>query len=690
MDSLFTDAAAQQQLTPLAERMRPRNLGEVAGQRQVVDVLRELTQRKALPSLILWGPPGCGKTTIARLLAGERYAFVPMSAVLAGVKEVREAVELARQRRQYENKGTLLFLDEIHRFNKAQQDVLLPHVEAGTIVLVGATTENPSFEVVGPLLSRCRVLTLTSLSAEDIEQVLVRAAADRERGIGLAPAQIEDGLLRRIAELAAGDARFALNTLEVCAGLVEEHAGSKPHAASGSSTDDGNTVGAKPCFAQDDADNENEAGMEERAKHDFAPTGQDEPYASSAPLLTLSILKRAIGGGAHRALLYDKGGDEHFNLISALHKSLRGSDPDAGLYWLARMLEAGEDPKYLVRRLIRFASEDIGLADPWALMQANAARQAVEFLGMPECNTALTQLVVYLACAPKSNAMYLAYGRARDAAHKHGALPPPLHIRNAPTRLMKELGYGKDYKYAHDFAGGFVADNYWPDELQGNPPRLLELTGRGAEKTLVERLRKLWGERFAGGERDEANPSATSTSTGEASHDTGTTAVPGRRPNEDSHAAAPGGRQADLGLMKSQRKLPHWRLHGSAYFITWRLNKDEPALTPAERAIVSEAIKFGADKRYQLYAFVVMDDHAHCVILPLDGEDVASIVHTWKSYTTSQLHRKSSRQGAIWDSEYHDRLIRDEHELNEKCEYVLTNPQRRWPEQTSYEWAGWV
>ena len=457
VDSLFTDPGAQQQLTPLAERMRPCNLGEVAGQVEVVSVLRELIQRKALPSLILWGPPGCGKTTIARLLAGERYAFVPMSAVLAGVKDVREAVELARQRRQLENKGTLLFLDEIHRFNKAQQDVLLPHVEAGTIVLVGATTENPSFEVVGPLLSRCRVLTLTALSAEDIEQVLVRASTDSERGLGLEPAQIEDGLLRRIAELATGDARFALNTLEVCAGLVEERDGD----------------------IQSDSDTDREV------------------------LLTLETLKRAIGGGAHRALLYDKGGDEHFNLISALHKSLRGSDPDAALYWLARMLEAGEDPKYIVRRLIRFASEDIGLADPWALMQANAAREAVEFLGMPECNTALAQLSVYLACAPKSNAMYSAYGKARETAHAYGALPPPLHIRNAPTRLMKELGYGKDYKYAHEYEDGFVADNYWPDELQAAPPRLLELTGRGTEKTLADRLRKWWGERFSPKENEK-------------------------------------------------------------------------------------------------------------------------------------------------------------------------------------------
>lgn len=434
-------------MTPLAERMRPVSLSEVAGQQDVVAVLRELMDRRALPSLILWGPPGCGKTTIARLLAGKRYAFVPMSAVLAGVKDVRQAVEQARERRKLDNQGTLLFLDEIHRFNKAQQDVLLPHVEAGTIVLAGATTENPSFEVVGPLLSRCRVLTLTKLSATDIEALLTRAAADNQRGLGFELGQIEDGVLSKIAQLAAGDARFALNTLEVCAGLIE-----KEHEQ-----------------------------------------------------ITSDILKRALAGGAHRALLYDKGGEEHYNLISALHKSVRGSDPDASLYWMARMLEAGEDPKFLVRRMIRMASEDIGLADPWALVHAIAVKDAIEFIGMPECNNALAQLCVYLACAPKSNAMYMAYSAARELAKGHGALPPPLHIRNAPTRLMKELGYGKGYKYAQEFPGGFVPDSYWPDELAGNPPRILNFRGRGMEPKFAERLRHWWGDRFEEDEEDEAD-----------------------------------------------------------------------------------------------------------------------------------------------------------------------------------------
>lgn len=446
-------------MTPLAERVRPRTLAEVMGQDTVVDVLRELIQRKALPSLILWGPPGCGKTTIARLLAGERYAFVQLSAVLAGVRDVREHIERAKERRSVENRGTLLFIDEIHRFNKAQQDVLLPHVEAGTVVLVGATTENPSFEVIGPLLSRCRVLTLNAVGASDITIVLQRALTDSEYGIGLSADAVDEGVLQAIAQLAAGDVRFALNTLEVCAGLV----GAGPAAQELAQPGDG---------AEDH--------VEQR--------------------ITMAVLKRALAG---RALLYDKGGEEHFNIISAVHKSLRGSDPDAALYYLARMLEAGDDPKYVVRRLIRFASEDIGLADPCALVHAIAVKDAVEFLGMPECNNALAALVVYLACAPKSNAMYKAYATAQALVKEHGALPTPLHIRNAPTRLMKELGYSKGYKYAHEFEGGFIADNYWPDALAGDPPRILNLSGRGMEKQLLERLRHWWGARF---EQENSEP----------------------------------------------------------------------------------------------------------------------------------------------------------------------------------------
>lgn len=485
MSSLFTDSAAFNAMTPLAERMRPRTLSEVAGQTQAVEVLRELTARRALPSLILWGPPGCGKTTIARLLAGERYEFVPMSAVLVGVKDVREAVEGAKRRRKLDGRGTLLFLDEIHRFNKAQQDILLPHVEDGTIVLVGATTENPSFEVIGPLLSRCRVLTLEALSADDLESLLARALSDPERGLG-APAEdgsvltAEPGTLHMIAQLAAGDARFALNTLEVCAGLV--------------GGDD--LVGASrdsPLAGGSQSGPEGESRLAPTADRASPVPTADNASVVPTRVITPDTLKRALAG---RALLYDKGGDSHFDAISALHKAVRGSDPDAALYWMTRMLEGGDDPKYVVRRMIRMASEDIGLADPWALVHAIAAKEAVDFVGMPECNNALAQLCIYLACAPKSNAVYLAYGAAQAVVKEHGALPAPLHIRNAPTKLMKELGYGKDYKYAQDYPGGFVADNYWPDALKDNPPKLMQLKGRGAEKTLLDRLRQWWGSRF--------------------------------------------------------------------------------------------------------------------------------------------------------------------------------------------------
>ncbi len=460
MPSLFTDPAAEKALTPLAERMRPRSLDEVAGQATAVAVLKDLTAQAALPSIILWGPPGCGKTTIARLLAGDKYFFAPMSAVTAGIKDVREAVDQARKRRSFENRGTLLFLDEIHRFNKAQQDALLPHVEDGTIVLVGATTENPSFEVVSPLLSRSRVLVLEALSVDDTEALLLRALFDSERGLGGPDTEgrllnAEPGVLRMIAQLAAGDARFALNTLEVCAGLAE-------------------SVGA---------------GLDPPS----SPLEEGESRLGPTKTITVAVLKRALAG---RALHYDKGGDEHFNVISALHKAVRGSDPDAALYYMARMLEGGEDPKYLARRMIRMASEDIGLADPWAIIQAIAVKDTVEFLGIPECNTALAQLAVYLACAPKSNAVYKAYSATQKLIRETGALPPPLHIRNAPTGLMKDLGYGADYKYAHDFEGGFVADNYWPEALAEKPPRLLQLTGRGMEKTLLERLRHWWGDKY--------------------------------------------------------------------------------------------------------------------------------------------------------------------------------------------------
>ena len=463
MDNLFTDPAEQRRLTPLAERMRPRSLEEVLGQPDLVRTLGGLQRQAALPSIILWGPPGCGKTTIARLLAADRYEFLPFSAVTVGVKEVREQVALALKRRQSENRGTLLFLDEIHRFNKAQQDVLLPHVEAGTLVLVGATTENPSFEVNSALLSRTRVLTLRGLEPEELRSLLERAATDTERGLGRSLHSIDESVLEAISQFAAGDARFALNTLEICDSLSSAEA----QRESVEAADEGEVV--------------------DRASED------PDQYPADGRI-TMAILEEAVAG---RALHYDKGGDEHFNIISALHKSVRGSDPDAALYWTARLLESGEDPKYVVRRMIRMASEDIGLADPWALVHASAARDAVDFLGMPECNNALAQLAIYLACAPKSNSVYLSYKEAQKAVHEHGALPVPLHIRNAPTQLMKNLDYGKGYQYAQEFKGGFVPDNYWPDRLAENPPRLLRMKGRGMEKGLLERLKHWWGERFS-------------------------------------------------------------------------------------------------------------------------------------------------------------------------------------------------
>ncbi|HXE80733.1 MAG TPA: replication-associated recombination protein A, partial [Vicinamibacterales bacterium] len=381
---------------PLAERMRPRSLDEIVGQDEILAPgrpLREAIERDRLQSLILWGPPGTGKTTIARVIAERsRSRFVSFSAVLSGIKDVRDVMATADATRKRTGRRTIVFIDEIHRFNKAQQDAFLPHVESGSIVLIGATTENPSFEVNAALLSRSRVFVLRGLADEDILTILRRALADAERGLGGEALDVDDDALALIARASGGDARSALNLLELAAAS--------------------------------------------------APTGADG--------------RRRIDRGhaehalQRRMLLYDKGGEEHFSIISALHKSMRNSDPDAAVYWLARMLEAGEDPLYIARRLIRFASEDIGNADPMALTVAVAAKEAVHFIGMPEGNTALAQAAIYLATAPKSNAVYVAYGRAAEDVRKGPVEPVPLHLRNAPTRLMKELDYGRGYRYAHD------------------------------------------------------------------------------------------------------------------------------------------------------------------------------------------------------------------------------------------------
>lgn len=431
---LFDQQDARNDNRPLADRMRPRNLDEYVGQDHLLgadSLLRRAVQEDRLFSVIFWGPPGSGKTTLARILAGETKShFVSFSAVLSGVKEIRAVVDEAAEQWRLHRRRTLLFVDEIHRFNKAQQDAFLPHVESGLITLIGATTENPSFEVISPLLSRMRVLILKPFTEEDLERILQNALADEERGLGRLHLEIEPEALKRIIWSADGDARAALNSLEAAASL---------------------------------ADKAGEAGRR----------------------MTLAFVERAI---QKKALQYDKSGEEHYNLISALHKSLRGSDPDAALYWLGRMLKAGEDPLYLARRMVRFASEDVGNADPRALTVAVDAMQAYHFLGSPEGELALAQAAVYLATAPKSNALYVGYGQVNATIEKTGTLPVPLHIRNAPTKLMKELDYGKDYRYAHDYAEAYVPQEYLPDQIRGKEGRFYRPTDRGYEKIIGERL----------------------------------------------------------------------------------------------------------------------------------------------------------------------------------------------------------
>jgi putative ATPase len=448
MTDLFGEPPRPAPPGPLADRMRPRSIDEVVGQDDLLGpgrVLRRAIETGELHSMILWGPPGSGKTTLASLLARTAGArFVAFSAVLSGVKEIRQVVADAEADRARHGRRTILFVDEIHRFNRAQQDAFLPHVEKGVITLVGATTENPSFEIASALLSRCRVYVLHGLGAEPVQTLLRRALADRERGLGADPPAITDDGLALIARLADGDARAALNILELAATLV----------------------------ARGDGQPVTDAAIREAAQK--------------------------------KILLYDQAGEAHYNLISALHKSLRDSDPDGALYWLTRMLEGGEDPLYVARRLVRFASEDVGNADPGALGLTLAARDAYHFLGSPEGELALAQATLYLALAPKSNAAYIAFNEAREDVHERPAEPVPLHLRNAPTALMKGLGYGRDYRYAHDHEGARVDQEHLPEALRGR--QYYRPADRGLEADLGRRLaewRRWRDARRTGSDKDD-------------------------------------------------------------------------------------------------------------------------------------------------------------------------------------------
>jgi len=423
---------------PLAARMRPSTLEEFVGQEHIIGpgkVLRRAIESGQLPSIIFWGPPGSGKTTLAFIIANStRSFFSPVSAVSSGVNDLRKIIEEAKERRKLYQQKTILFIDEIHRFNKGQQDAILPYVEDGTVTLIGATTENPSFEVNSPLLSRSRVFVLKPLSNAEIRTIVLRALKDRERGLGNLDIEISDEVLEHLSIMSGNDARIALNALEMA------------------------VLTAPP---------------DEKGKRK----------------ITLEMIEDAF---QHRALQYDRAGEQHYDIISALHKCMRDSDPDATLYWLGRMIESGEDPLYIARRIVRFATEDIGLADPQALVIAMAAQQTVHFIGMPEGNLALAEAAVYMATAPKSNSLYTGYSKVQEVI-RHGTNEPvPLHLRNAVTNLMKDLGYGKGYKYAHSFPGHYVEQEHLPPSLKGS--RFYFPGEFGYEKQIAARLRE-WRQR---------------------------------------------------------------------------------------------------------------------------------------------------------------------------------------------------
>ena len=438
---------------PLAERMRPADLKSFVGQRHVVGegkLIRKALEADRIFSMILWGPPGCGKTTMARLMAGRTNShFIHFSAVLSGVKEIRDVIRIAKDQLALYQRKTMLFVDEIHRFNKAQQDAFLHHVESGLITLIGATTENPSFEVISPLISRCRVVVLEALTEAEIFRIIETALKDRERGLGNFELRIAEDALRYLARISRGDARVALNNLEAAANLLL-----------------------------------------------FGDAGDDSETAGT---ITISVIESLL---QQKALAYDKTGEEHYNLISALHKSMRGSDPDAAIYWLTRMLESGEDPLYLARRMVRFAAEDIGNADPQALQVALGGMEAYRFLGSPEGELALAQVAVFLATAPKSNSIYRAYQNARAAIKETGDLPVPMHIRNAPTGLMRSLGYGKGYQYDHDFADAVAPQEYLPEKIRDKS--FYVPVNRGYESVIKKRV-EAWRRAKAGKRAEPKN-----------------------------------------------------------------------------------------------------------------------------------------------------------------------------------------